>query len=572
MTVDLETHAGELASRLSTLRQFKTAAEELLLMLRREVHSDAFRMRTRKIVTLIEIARATLSRAGVRLYSFASCAPALLPLKELYFELLRELRAQRSAITEVNVQARADKLLVPLSSCIIVHRASTGDTDQTDILQVSVIPPAPSQSGPSKSASMPPPPVPASPPARGRKPLSPSQSLASPTLASFQRPRLYARTRTPRRKDAPMSFDEMEEDMAIGDGNVRPLSNPGLSPSSQLPVLSPATSRTPRTTTTTMAHASELTQDILFTLFALVAELDEPTTRSLAWLRLTHVCRSWRTVGLDHSILWARVYGAFACREAVRAVSARARGVPLKVAVSGRLSKKHEDVLADALAEDIASVETLSVRRFSQSWTKLVSKARQLPQLRELIIDDVPPANLALMQSMYQYHQISLSAERVYAPELETLRLRGGGLIPFVAPSLKTLVISEQSTPACMLLDLFAQCPSLEEVTVDYSFVGNHLPSVNTHEIVELPRLRSFKLLVHPWLRSFFRPEIQDLRRRVIVPAGVEIEVVDHVEGGTLLGDLSTPVTTTISNDTPLQTPLLELHTIAVPTYAMPLF
>ncbi|KZV68618.1 hypothetical protein PENSPDRAFT_509075 [Peniophora sp. CONT] len=237
MSVDLKTHAGELASRLSSMRQFKPAAEELLLMLRREVRPETFRMQTRKIVTLIEIARATLSRAGVRLYSFASCAPALLPFKKVYFELLRALRARRSAITEVNVQARADKLLVPLSSCIIVHRAAAGDANGSDILHVSVIPPPPPRAGSSKSANMPPPPVPASPPARGRRPLSPSQTLTSPPMPSFQRPRLYARTRTPRRKDAPMAFDEMEEEMAIGDGNMRPLSNSGMNPNPQLPVV-----------------------------------------------------------------------------------------------------------------------------------------------------------------------------------------------------------------------------------------------------------------------------------------------------------------------------------------------
>ena len=154
------------------------------------------------------------------------------------------------------ITARADKLLLPLSSCIIVHRATAGDTNSSDVLHISVIPPPPPHAGSNKSASMPrkqpfssssgtradswnllAPPVPVSSPVRGRRPLSPSQSLASPTLASFQRPRLYARTRAPRQKDAPMSFDEMEEEMATGDGSSRQLSNSGTNPSSQLPVV-----------------------------------------------------------------------------------------------------------------------------------------------------------------------------------------------------------------------------------------------------------------------------------------------------------------------------------------------
>ena len=49
MTTDLETHAAELASRLSSMHQFKPAGEELLLMLRREVRPETFRMQTRKV-------------------------------------------------------------------------------------------------------------------------------------------------------------------------------------------------------------------------------------------------------------------------------------------------------------------------------------------------------------------------------------------------------------------------------------------------------------------------------------------------------------------------------------------
>ena len=47
--MNLETRAGDLARRLSSLRQFKPAAEELLLMLRREVRPETFRMQTRKV-------------------------------------------------------------------------------------------------------------------------------------------------------------------------------------------------------------------------------------------------------------------------------------------------------------------------------------------------------------------------------------------------------------------------------------------------------------------------------------------------------------------------------------------
>ena len=47
MIMDLEAHAGELASKLSSLRQFKPAAEELLLKLRRPGNVSG--MQSRKV-------------------------------------------------------------------------------------------------------------------------------------------------------------------------------------------------------------------------------------------------------------------------------------------------------------------------------------------------------------------------------------------------------------------------------------------------------------------------------------------------------------------------------------------
>ncbi|VDB98842.1 unnamed protein product [Peniophora sp. CBMAI 1063] len=271
---------------------------------------------------------------------------------------------------------------------------------------------------------------------------------------------------------------------------------------------------------TLMACVSDLTQDTLYTLFSLVAELDEPTTRSLGWLRLTHVCRLWRMVGHSHSTLWARVYGSFASREALVAARARARKVPLKVTVPKGLTKKDEDILADNILRDFALIETLSVRRISRSWTQLVVQARHLPQLRQLIIDDNDtPEREAMSKRMSEVQQTGLSSERIYAPKLENLRLQGGRPIPFVAPALTTLVISKHVTTQWMLLDILYECSSLETITIDYIFVMP-LPSIETHKTIELPCLRSFKLLLHPVFHGLLHREIQDFRRKIQLPAG----------------------------------------------------
>ncbi|KAH9984301.1 hypothetical protein BJV77DRAFT_199546 [Russula vinacea] len=120
--VDLRQRAGDLAHRLGYLSHFMPAAQELLDIIH-HLSSEILLRHNRKIVTLVEISRATLSRAGLKLYSFTSCVPALRNYKTLYFDILRALRERQDVIVDCdNLRDRVSRLLMPLSTWLVIHQ------------------------------------------------------------------------------------------------------------------------------------------------------------------------------------------------------------------------------------------------------------------------------------------------------------------------------------------------------------------------------------------------------------------------------------------------------------------
>jgi len=119
--VDLRQWAGELAYRLGSLSHFMAAARELLDIIH-HLSSEILLRHGRKIVTLVEISRATLTRAGLKLHLFTSCSSALQNYKTLYFDLLRALRGRRELISNSdNLKDRVSRLLIPLSTGLVIH-------------------------------------------------------------------------------------------------------------------------------------------------------------------------------------------------------------------------------------------------------------------------------------------------------------------------------------------------------------------------------------------------------------------------------------------------------------------
>ncbi|KAI0248405.1 hypothetical protein BJV78DRAFT_1354930 [Lactifluus subvellereus] len=123
--VDLRQWAGELAYRLGSLSHFVAAARELLDIIH-HLSSEILLRHSRKIVTLVEISQATLTRAGLKLHLLTSRSSALQNYKTLYFDILRALRGRRELISNSdNLKDRVSRLLMPLSTGLVIHQGDS---------------------------------------------------------------------------------------------------------------------------------------------------------------------------------------------------------------------------------------------------------------------------------------------------------------------------------------------------------------------------------------------------------------------------------------------------------------
>ncbi|KAK7688518.1 hypothetical protein QCA50_008056 [Cerrena zonata] len=111
-TVDLRHHAVDIARRLSSWRHFLPAATELLTC--ENLSPIEIKRHSTKIVRLIELSHSTLTRSSLTSCSVAGSQTGLSPFKKTYFELLLMLHRIRHHINDTELQARIDRLLLPL--------------------------------------------------------------------------------------------------------------------------------------------------------------------------------------------------------------------------------------------------------------------------------------------------------------------------------------------------------------------------------------------------------------------------------------------------------------------------
>lgn len=119
LVADLQVETKELARCLSSLHRFMTAAETLLNNIR-ALSRYQFRQQSAKIVTLIEIARATLLKMDIKLYTFSPCTSQLRPYKTIYLDILRALKERQNDVSDSIRKGRIDTLLQPFSSWLVV--------------------------------------------------------------------------------------------------------------------------------------------------------------------------------------------------------------------------------------------------------------------------------------------------------------------------------------------------------------------------------------------------------------------------------------------------------------------
>lgn len=131
IVVDLNANAVDIACRLGSLVCFLEAVEELKTC--SGLVSSEFRRHSRKIISLIEVARRTLTAAGISLHMFRSCSPTSAPFRTAYVELLKILKERRYDVEEI-LQERVKHLLQPLSSGFFIQRR--GDPTLPPLLQM----------------------------------------------------------------------------------------------------------------------------------------------------------------------------------------------------------------------------------------------------------------------------------------------------------------------------------------------------------------------------------------------------------------------------------------------------
>ncbi|KZV70280.1 hypothetical protein PENSPDRAFT_752718 [Peniophora sp. CONT] len=148
----------------------------------------------------------------------------------------------------------------------------------------------------------------------------------------------------------------------------------------------------------------------------------------LGWMRLTHVSRQWREVGLHIPQLWAELVCIYESNEAVNAILQRAGRCPLTVDVhSGDVTRRRTEIVTGVLTR----VSNLSWRASTQvalryPWATQLS-GKELPLLRRIDI-------YGHCETLEELRRLS---EPLVAPCLEECSLSFD--IPIVAPNLREL-------------------------------------------------------------------------------------------------------------------------------------
>jgi len=76
----------------------------------------------RKLLAMMEAARTTLNRAGVKLHLFTSCPSKFQPYKSAYFKMLVLIIRQNQDRFPPDLQGRVDRLLLPLTTQLVIWR------------------------------------------------------------------------------------------------------------------------------------------------------------------------------------------------------------------------------------------------------------------------------------------------------------------------------------------------------------------------------------------------------------------------------------------------------------------
>jgi hypothetical protein len=242
--------------------------------------------------------------------------------------------------------------------------------------------------------------------------------------------------------------------------------------------------------------------DLVYELFMLLAEVEPPkyaalfdydrlcTLSTFGWVRLTHVCRFWRYVGLEIPSLWARIVSIIP--SAAPAFLDRARHAPLTITsnfggfslalLEGKMERlKFVDISIDHDPPTYAD------------WPSALCSGKEIPHLRFLTLKACKQERGRVWEA-----QFPLNATFLESLSLDTLFIS-----VINAPCLRLLHLKldsmrENSSISDQLLPLLQQVPLLQDFLLEtaFSFHGNRT-KCNEYcrmVMVHLPRLTRFRL------------------------------------------------------------------------------
>lgn len=213
---------------------------------------------------------------------------------------------------------------------------------------------------------------------------------------------------------------------------------------------------------------ARLADDVLCEIYYILADEDPsrgPKQKhydeagSLGWIRLTHVCRQWRRVGIDLAVLWARITCIFP--PDIRTVIERTKNLPLVVDMTWNNTSSSLWSPATLLALPITRFRVYTDDPFMGSdggrdWDGIFA-GRTYPRLEKLSL-------LPRFDSGYNFKRARKALD---APALTELNINTPR--PIIAPSLRTLHCDYGSFwHWSLLLNFIRSFPLLEKLSVTW--------------------------------------------------------------------------------------------------------
>ncbi|KAH9942010.1 hypothetical protein B0H21DRAFT_539878 [Amylocystis lapponica] len=232
------------------------------------------------------------------------------------------------------------------------------------------------------------------------------------------------------------------------------------------------------------APINRLPNELLVDIFS--HDRDRGKVPSMAWVRLTHVCRYWRGIALATPTLWSKVYiDAFSKRGPTLLHNHLLRSVPSKVDIVLLKAAKGN---ASAILKDLGKHADRICRlrlRFSAASELVPFLSFPMPSLEELYVNPKheyakrygypgsEEEDYAEEEERNKDYPLNLLPGQV--PRLRSLTLKGGVAIPWDPDALSSLVhldvsdiLQRRNAPVIDdLLDVLDACRNLESLVVD---------------------------------------------------------------------------------------------------------